>query len=412
MLVLTVYIVTFVVGFPANVFTFTTLAAKAWRHRLSPSDLLLLNLTAADLLLLLFLPFKMAEAAAGMVWPLPAALCPVANFCFYSSIYLSSLFLAALSVRRYLGVAFPLRLRGRGRLGRVAAASAVLWLLACSHCSIVFVASYHGGGLGGHGGRRGGLDPDRLEVSGPRGLKPGEPKNPNTVEPNTHEPWTPDHNLSKAPSPNLSNTLYPRDSKTYPNLFEILNPNLPKTSNLSFSRTPDPDLSKPPNLFPATPSTPAAPFRCYDDFSEEQLSFVLPMRLELFLVLFLVPFGVTVFCYVGFVRALMARSNIPRVKRQRAVGLAVVTMVNFGLCFAPYNLSHVVGFVQGRSPPWRVYATLLSSLNAALDPFIFYFSSGAVRGALAGVGAALLGRVWGDGGSQGARGSHRHEGRG
>ncbi|XP_027766076.1 free fatty acid receptor 2-like [Empidonax traillii] len=300
MLVLTIYIVTFVVGFPANVFTFTTLAAKAWRHRLSPSDLLLLNLTAADLLLLLFLPFKMAEAAAGMVWPLPAALCPVANFCFYSSIYLSSLFLAALSVRRYLGVAFPLRLRGRGRLGRVAAASAVLWLLACSHCSIVFVL---------------------------------------------------------------------------------------------------------PNLFPATPSTPTAPFRCYDDFSEDQLSFVLPVRLELFLVLFLVPFGVTVFCYVGFVRALMARPNIPRVKRRRAVGLAVVTMVNFGLCFAPYNLSHVVGFVQGRSPPWRVYATLLSSLNAALDPFVFYFSSGAVRGALAGVGAALLGRVWGGtGGSQGGEG--------
>ncbi|NXK43710.1 FFAR3 protein, partial [Piprites chloris] len=285
-LVLTIYILTFTVGFPANVFTFATLVAKARRRRPSPSDLLLLNLTAADLLLLLFLPFKMAEAAAGMVWPLPATLCPVANFCFYSSIYLSSLFLAALSVRRYLGVAFPLWLRGPGSLGRVAAASAALWLLACSHCSIVFVA------------------------------------------------------------------------------------------------TPNPDVSKTSNLFPTGPSTPAAPFRCYDDFSEDQLSFVLPLRLELFLVLFLVPFGVTMFCYVGFVRALLARPNIPRAKRRRAVGLAVVTMVNFGLCFAPYNLSHVVGFVQGRSPSWRVYATLLSSLNAAFDPFVFYFSSGAVRGAL------------------------------
>ncbi|NWR40614.1 FFAR3 protein, partial [Tachuris rubrigastra] len=84
---------------------------------------------------------------------------------FYSSIYLSSLFLAALSVRRYLGVAFPLRLRGRDHLGRVAAASAALWLLACSHCSIVFVASYHGGGLGGRGGRRGGFSPNGIEVS-------------------------------------------------------------------------------------------------------------------------------------------------------------------------------------------------------------------------------------------------------
>ncbi|XP_017695337.1 PREDICTED: uncharacterized protein LOC108510163 [Lepidothrix coronata] len=346
MLVLTIYILTFAVGFPANVFTFTTLVAKARRHRPSPSDLLLLNLTAADLLLLLFLPFKMAEAAAGMVWPLPAALCPVANFCFYSSIYLSSLFLTALSVRRYLGVAFPLRLRGRGRLGRVAAASAVLWLLACSHCSIVFIASYHGGGLGA--GQRG-------------GLRPHEPKTPNT-------------------------TLNPRDSKIYPNLSKTLNPHYSTTY---------PNHSMPPNLSPSTSPAPSIPFRCYDDFSEDQLSFVLPLRLELFLVMFLVPFGVTVFCYVGFVRALLARPNIPRAKRRRAVGLAVATMVNFGLCFAPYNVSHVVGFVQGRSPPWRVYATLLSSLNAAIDPLVFYFSSGAVRGALAGVGAALLGKMEG-----------------
>ncbi|NXP00761.1 FFAR3 protein, partial [Certhia brachydactyla] len=92
-LVLTVYILTFTVGLPANVFTLAVLAAKSRRRPATPepssttlttADLLLLNLTASDLLLLLFLPFKMAEAAAGMVWPLPAALCPVANFCFYS----------------------------------------------------------------------------------------------------------------------------------------------------------------------------------------------------------------------------------------------------------------------------------------------------------------------------------------
>ncbi|NXJ58693.1 FFAR2 protein, partial [Spizaetus tyrannus] len=276
MLVLTIYVLTFSVGFPANIFTFATLLGQA-RRRVSPSDILLLNLTAADLLLLLFLPFKMAEAAAGMTWPLPAVLCPVANFCFYSSIYLSSLFLAALSVERYLGVVFPLQYKDRRRPARVMAASVVLWLLACSHCSIVFVAQYHGGR----------------------------------------------------------------------------------------------------NRSPANRST------CYDDFSEDQLSFVLPLRLELFLVLFLLPFTVTVFCYINFVRALLARPNIPLEKKQRAVGLAVATMVNFGICFAPYNLSHVVGFVEKRSPDWRVYALLLTSLNAALDPLVFYFSSTAVQRAMA-----------------------------
>ncbi|NXS50048.1 FFAR3 protein, partial [Balaeniceps rex] len=55
MLILAIYIVTFIVGFPANLFTFATLLRKA-RRRVSSSDVLLLNLTAADLLLLLFLP--------------------------------------------------------------------------------------------------------------------------------------------------------------------------------------------------------------------------------------------------------------------------------------------------------------------------------------------------------------------
>ncbi|KGL75954.1 Free fatty acid receptor 2, partial [Tinamus guttatus] len=227
----------------------------------------LLNLTAADLLLLLFLPFKVAEAATGdMRWPLPAALCPVANFCFFSSIYLSSFFLAALSVERYLGVAFPLRSKRRRRPGVYAVASGVLWLVATSHCTVVFAAAF------------------------------GEATNG---------------------------------------------------------------------------ATPEQGFKCYDDFSESQLRFVLPLRLELFLVLFLVPFVVTIFCYVNFVRALLARPNIPLEKKQRAVGLAVATMVNFVVCFAPYNVSHVVGFVEQRSPPWRPYALVLTSLNAALDPLVF-----------------------------------------
>ncbi|NWJ10448.1 FFAR2 protein, partial [Crypturellus undulatus] len=66
----------------------------------------------------------------------------VANFCFFSSVYLSGFFLAALSVERYLGVAFPLRSksRRRRRLGVYAAASSALWLVAMGHCSVVFAA--------------------------------------------------------------------------------------------------------------------------------------------------------------------------------------------------------------------------------------------------------------------------------
>ncbi|NXT38665.1 FFAR3 protein, partial [Pelecanoides urinatrix] len=290
-LVLTIYIITFAVGLPANIFVFATLLGTAWR-RVSSSTILLLNLTAADLLLLLFLPFKMVEAAAGMTWPLPIVLCPVANYCYFSTIYLSSLFLAALSVERYLSVVFPLRYKNRRRPGRAMAASVIIWLLACSHMSIVFLTD--------------------------------------SSAPNVHD------------GSNTTNV-----------------------------------------------------YKCYDDFNEDQLSFVLPFRLELFLVLFLLPFTVTIFCYINFVRVLLARPNIPLEKKQRAVGLAVATMVNFGVCFAPYNISHVVGFVEKKSPDWRVYALLLTSLNAALDPVIFYFSSTAVQRATAGVVVAVRDKLRG-----------------
>ncbi|XP_019466833.1 G-protein coupled receptor 42-like, partial [Meleagris gallopavo] len=131
-------------GFPANIITFIILLTKIRCHRphpqLTAADLLLLHLTTAGLLVLLFLAFKLAEVAANMLWPFPKALCPIANFCFYSSIYLSTLFMAALSVERYFGVVFPHRYNRRRRLWRTMAASAVLWVVALSHCSIVFVA--------------------------------------------------------------------------------------------------------------------------------------------------------------------------------------------------------------------------------------------------------------------------------
>ncbi|XP_059690637.1 free fatty acid receptor 2 [Gavia stellata] len=463
MVILALYILTFAVGFPANVFTFATLVGKA-RRRISPSDILLLNLTTADLLLLLFLPFKMAEAAANRTWPLPPVLCPVANFCFYSSIYLSSLFLAALSVERYLGVVFPLQYKDRRRPGRVMAASVVLWLLACSHCSIVFVAQYHGGKNRHMANRstvissesstvnafkRGssktttvysfdrnglaitspdGFNRDSFSISNPRYSVSDDGSITNGFDRRSSEISSPNITHPKAfkvshAADSTANGFIRHGSKTTngdfstrhgsriskPNGLKTSKLSRPKTSNLHISiskistgnganiqdisgptgvsQTSDVPSSSAPSTRDGSNTTKA--YVCYDDFSEEQLSFVLPLRLELFLVLFLLPFAVTIFCYINFVRVLLSRPNIPLEKKQRAVGLAVATMVNFGVCFAPYNISHVVGFVEKKSPEWRFYVLLLTSLNAALDPIIFYFSSTAVQRAVAGVVAAV-----------------------
>ncbi|XP_074837564.1 free fatty acid receptor 2-like [Carettochelys insculpta] len=272
-LVLTVYIFTFVTGLPANLLAFYTFLVKV-RQKPTPVDILLLNLTVSDLLLLLFLPFKMVEAASGMVWLLPPFLCPLTYFIYYSSIYVSSLFLMAVSVERYLGVAFPIKYKLWRREAYAIAASVVFWVVASCHCSIVFIAQYQ----------------------------------------------------------SSNKTTLPAD-----------------TSN------------------------------CYENFSTQQLEVVLPVRLELFVVLFCIPFIITIFCYANFVRILLALPNIPVQRKQRAVGLAVVTLVNFIVSFAPYNVSHIVGFIQGESPQWRVYVLLFTTLNASLDPVIFYFSSTAIQ---------------------------------
>ncbi|XP_059940937.1 free fatty acid receptor 2-like [Mesoplodon densirostris] len=118
---------------------------------------------------------------------------------------------------------------------------------------------------------------------------------------------------------------------------------------------------------------------CCENFNHEQLEVVLRLRLELLLVLFFIPMTVTIFCYWRFVQIMLTQPHVGAQKRRRAVGLAVVTLLNFLLCFGPYNISHLVGFHMNVSPRWRAEALVLSSLNAGLDPLLFYFSSSFVR---------------------------------
>ncbi|XP_059940942.1 free fatty acid receptor 2-like [Mesoplodon densirostris] len=118
---------------------------------------------------------------------------------------------------------------------------------------------------------------------------------------------------------------------------------------------------------------------CYDNFTTEQLKVVLPVRLEMCLVLFFIPMVVTIFCYWRFVRIILSQTQVGSQKRWRAVGLVVVTLFNFLVCFGTYNVSHVMGFFHNTSERWRVGIVMLSALNACMDPLIFYFSSSAVR---------------------------------
>ncbi|XP_061531667.1 free fatty acid receptor 2-like [Phycodurus eques] len=299
-LCLSVYIITFVLGFPANVLAFYTFCTKV-RQKATPIDILLLNLTISDLLFLLFLPFKMQEVMNNMLWEMPYALCPLSGFIFYMTIYSSTFFLTAVSVERYLGVAFPIQHSLKRRPLYAVAASVFFWIFSFSHLSIVFIMPFI-----------------------------GTPVNA-TAE-----------------------------------------------SNVTTQA-----------LFPAPEEV------CYDNFSDAQLEVLLPVRLELCLVLFCIPFLICSFCYINFIGILSRLQHIDRRRRLRAIGMALGTLLVFAVCFGPYNVSHVVGFITWQNPDWRDKALLCSTFNACLDPLIFYFSSSAVRRTVGSVTEGLRARLSG-----------------
>ncbi|XP_026784238.1 free fatty acid receptor 2-like [Pangasianodon hypophthalmus] len=286
-LLLPVYILTFLIGLPANILAFCTFCRKVHRKP-APIDILLLNLTISDLIFLTFLPFKMKEAIDDMIWKMPDYLCPLSSFMFFSTIYTSTLFLTGVSIERYLGVAFPIQYSVYRRPCYAVIASLFFWLVGSLNLSIVYIV-----------------------------------------------PFLPSKNSSDGHSPNCS-MMQPSEMK------------------------------------------------CYSNFTQEQLSILLPVRLELFVVLFCIPFIICGFCYINFIQILSRLPHISRRRRLRAIGLALGTLVVFAVCFGPYNASHVVGFVRAESEDWRELALISSTLNACLDPIIFYFSSAAVRSAISG----------------------------
>lgn len=299
-LCLSVYIITFVLGFPTNILAFYTFCKKV-RSKPTPIDILLLNLTISDLLFLIFLPFRMQEAVDNMIWNMPEPLCPLAGFVFYMTIYSSTFFLTAVSVERYLGVAFPIQHILKRRPMYAVAASIFFWISSAINMSIVYIIPF--------------VDRD-------------------------------------------------------------------KSSNSTFSL----------NGF-SDSDTGIKKKVCYENFTDAQLRVLLPVRLEISVVLFFIPFLISTFCYINFIRILSKLQHISRRRRLRAIGMALGTLVVFAICFGPYNVSHVVGFITWKSPPWRDQALLCSTFNACLDPFIFYLSSSAVRGTVGNVIKAVKSRL-------------------
>ncbi|XP_070702888.1 free fatty acid receptor 3-like [Pempheris klunzingeri] len=140
--ILSVYIITFLIGLPANLLALCAFSLKIHAKPL-PTDILLLNLTISDLMFLLILPLKMCEVAADMKWNLPDVLCSISSFIFFSTIYTSALLLMAVSVVRYVAVAFPVAYVRLQKPVIAIVVSAAAWLFSGAHCSVIFIMEHH-----------------------------------------------------------------------------------------------------------------------------------------------------------------------------------------------------------------------------------------------------------------------------
>ncbi|KAK3536046.1 hypothetical protein QTP70_025641 [Hemibagrus guttatus] len=104
LLVPLLYLVSFVIGFPANLLALWVLL---FRTKKFPSTILLVNLTCCDLLLLLMLPFRIIYHFQGNNWMFGEGSCRLLIALFYGNMYGSVICLALIAVDRYVALVHP-----------------------------------------------------------------------------------------------------------------------------------------------------------------------------------------------------------------------------------------------------------------------------------------------------------------
>lgn len=100
-----------------------------------------------------------------------------------------------------------------------------------------------------------------------------------------------------------------------------------------------------------------------------------------FIFLFLIPFIVTVSCYIGIIGKLIRVSyQYGNGQKTRSIYLASIVLLVFVICFAPNNfvlLVHIISHLCYGKGYYHIYklTLCLSCLNNCIDPFIYYFAS-------------------------------------
>ncbi|XP_041070825.1 ovarian cancer G-protein coupled receptor 1-like [Carcharodon carcharias] len=121
----TVYILVFLLGLPINCIALYT-AYKQVRRK-NELGVYLFNLTLADLLYILTLPFWIDFTVHDDDWRAGTEMCQICSFLTYTNLYASTAFLCCISFVRYLGVVHPLRVAGARTMRAAITISCIVW---------------------------------------------------------------------------------------------------------------------------------------------------------------------------------------------------------------------------------------------------------------------------------------------
>ncbi|XP_053253789.1 C-X-C chemokine receptor type 3 [Podarcis raffonei] len=119
------YILIFLLGLCGNVMVIAVLLRA--KESLPGTDVFILHLAVADVLLVLTLPFWAVQAVHS--WVFGDVMCKMVGSVFKINFYASIFFLVCISFDRYLSIVYVIRMYNRGRSSLILLSSLVVWVL-------------------------------------------------------------------------------------------------------------------------------------------------------------------------------------------------------------------------------------------------------------------------------------------
>ncbi|XP_067856915.1 P2Y purinoceptor 1-like [Heptranchias perlo] len=128
------YVIVFVMGFLGNCWVLVAMCLN--RRKWTSMTVFLFNLGLADLLYVITLPFLVAYYAGHGRWSFGKVFCRITRLVFHLNLYGSIGFLTCISVQRYLGIVYPMKMMGRWKPRHSVLISVLVWGLVLTQTSV------------------------------------------------------------------------------------------------------------------------------------------------------------------------------------------------------------------------------------------------------------------------------------